>query len=729
MNTLSQPARLGILGLYVAGLLFASRLALGAWLPPTSEKGLWFYSGLAAILLGSLLVTPFYTKPADAISYAVTALVALLAVREFASAATGVTARLLWTPTVVYVLCVLVFGIVAIAVKDSPRTFLQHASASLAFLADQFGAPRVLFSVLFLYAVVAYHSQSTRELFWIGLAWALLIAMRPLEAGANAISRLASIWWPTEAASTAGEIVGHETPGLVLIREDAGVEHAFGSLLVVPGDDGKAAAALVLDHVGFAEGRWLRAVQLNTPTEIADTFPPDSALQRQGQQIALTLSPQASMATIMDEVWTERSRMVGLVAPDSDISHLWVELVRTDLDLAEGRLLEVRIRERKALYQIINGLTREEIVEQKNRRGFVRAAARKIGSWDSSTARFDVVRWMPLPNSPVFLLQSAPPSEARHAIGYLPNTSYPVTVDMPPLVTHNTAILGILGAGKTYLALELIERMLASNVKVICLDLTNQYSVQLQPYYDQAQEEQVLNRLRSAGPPGKTNVQLNVEEGGSIEKFKTELRRETDQFLDAATSQKLRIINPADFEVWRQDSKPYNNRASMAMLTIAEVTRLITEVALEALQGKGLSDEPRCCLVFEEAHSLIREWNAVASEGDRTATNGTAKAILQGRKYGLGCMIVTQRTANVTKSILNQCNTVFALRVFDATGMEFLSNYIGSDYTSVLSALEERHAVAFGRGVSCRDPIIVRLNDREAFIRAFRTLPNEGASQ
>lgn len=711
-----------ILGLYVAGLLLASKLALNTWLPPTSEKGLWFYSGLAAILLGSLLVTPFYTKPADAISYSVTALVALLAVREFPSAANSVTALLLWSPTLAYVLCVLLFGIVAIAVKDSPRIFLQHTSASLALLADQLGAPRVLFSVLFLYAVVAYHSQSTRELFWIGFAWAFLIAIRPLEATANAMNRLFSIWWPSERTSKVGEVMGHETPGLVLIREDPGVQCVFGSLLVVFGDDGRAGAALGLDHVGFAEGRWLRVIQLDTPSEISETFPPRSAFEQQGQQIALTLPSQARTAAFADEVWAERARLIGLVAPDSDISHLWVELVRTDLDLAEGMLMEVRIGGRKTLYQIINGLTHEEIVQQKNRHGFVRANARKIGCWNPSAARFDIVRWVPLPNSPVFLLQSMSAPDARDAIGCLPNTSYPVAVDIAPLVTHNTAILGVLGVGKTYLALELIERMLAKHVKVICLDLTGQYSIQLQLHYDLTHEAPVLDRLRSVGPPGKTNVQLNVEEGGSIEVFKDELRRETAHFLDPATSQKLRIINPADFEVWRQDSRPYNNRASMAMLTIAEVTRLITEVTLEVLQTRGLSDEARCCLVFEEAHSLIPEWNAVASEGDRTATNGTAKAILQGRKYGLGCLIITQRTANVTKSILNQCNTVFALRVFDATGMEFLSNYIGADYTSVLSGLEDRYAVAFGRGVSSQDPIIVKLNERDAFIRAFRTL-------
>lgn len=46
--------------------------------------------------------------------------------------------------------------------------------------------------------------------------------------------------------------------------------------------------------------------------------------------------------------------------------------------------------------------------------------------------------------------------------------------------------------------------------------------------------------------------------------------------------------------------------------------------------------------------------------------------------YGFGCLLVNQRTANVAKTILNQCNTVFAMRTFDDTGKAFLANYLGS---------------------------------------------------
>ncbi|MBU1776540.1 MAG: hypothetical protein KJ899_07855 [Gammaproteobacteria bacterium] len=60
------------------------------------------------------------------------------------------------------------------------------------------------------------------------------------------------------------------------------------------------------------------------------------------------------------------------------------------------------------------------------------------------------------------------------------------------------------------------------------------------------------------------------------------------------------------------------------------------------------------------------------------------------------------------------------MRTFDETGKEFLSNYIGRDYASTLSSLAERHAVVFGKASSCENPILIRLNDRDKFIQAFR---------
>jgi hypothetical protein len=60
---------------------------------------------------------------------------------------------------------------------------------------------------------------------------------------------------------------------------------------------------------------------------------------------------------------------------------------------------------------------------------------------------------------------------------------------------------------------------------------------------------------------------------------------------------------------------------------------------------------------------------------------------------------------------------VFALRSYDATGIAFLSNYLGDSYSRLLSSLPQYHAVAFGAGISCDAPVIVQLNDPEEFQR------------
>ncbi len=158
----------------------------------------------------------------------------------------------------------------------------------------------------------------------------------------------------------------------------------------------------------------------------------------------------------------------------------------------------------------------------------------------------------------------------------------------------------------------------------------------------------------------------------------------------------------------------------MATLTPTEITAIISDAALTVCQDLGMIDRARVCLVYEEAHSLVPEWNSVVADGDKAATARSARAILQGRKYGLGCLLITQRTANVTKTILNQCNTIFTMRTFDDTGKAFLSNYIGRDYASVLPSLEAQHAVVFGKASSCENPVLVRLNNRQAVIAVFR---------
>ena len=214
-SSIGQRGRLFILIVYLVGLFVASWAASGNWIPPTSERGIWFYSALAALLLGSLLVTPFFTKPADAIAYAVAAAVALLAVNPWASATSIGFDRFTWSAALLYVLVVLAAAVFAIALKDSARPLVQKAARSGLLLADAAGSPRAIFSVVFFFALITYHRTVPHEYLIISLAWALFVGLRPLEAVANFWRRWRMLWVTKQGLARLGEVVGHEAPGLV----------------------------------------------------------------------------------------------------------------------------------------------------------------------------------------------------------------------------------------------------------------------------------------------------------------------------------------------------------------------------------------------------------------------------------------------------------------------------------------------------------------------------------
>src|SRR3972149_93211 len=238
-SSIGQRARLIILIVYLIGLSIASWGALGTWIPPPTERGIWFYAALAALLLGSLLVTPFFTKPADAISYAVAGAVALLTVNPWASATSIGFDRFTWSAALLYVLVVLAASVLAIALKDSSRPLVQKAARSGLLLADAAGSPRAIFSVVFFFALITYHRAVPQEYLIISLAWALFVGLRPLEAVANFWRRWRTLWVTQQNLARLGEVVGHEAPGLVLIREDPDSSARFGDTVFARTESGK----------------------------------------------------------------------------------------------------------------------------------------------------------------------------------------------------------------------------------------------------------------------------------------------------------------------------------------------------------------------------------------------------------------------------------------------------------------------------------------------------------
>lgn len=715
---IEQRARIGVLVIYTCILFIANYIAFHQVLPPNGSKGLWFYSGFASILLGNLLVTPFFTKPVDAISYSVVAIIAMYSVLNWAE--WQLFEKILFIVALCFFFFVLLISFISIILKDSANNRLQNWSSIFKILSDYLGNQGVIFSTIILFSLSVFHRDSSIETFIITLAWVFMVIIKPDELFFKVYYKIVTVIGNSDSTYAIGDIAAYQTPGIVLVRQRGSENIYFGTPLVFKDSRAPIKMGIALDYVGRDESLLVRATIFDPPAKVFDKvndicklIPDDTVTKCTDILNNLDIAKELP---ILDRI----SEFVGIVATDSSIEHLYFEVI-IERDLEEGKLVEVIIKNKHVLYQVIDGLTKEEIVYQKNTFGYAKAKAQKIGVWDHSKKRFIPAKWIPSINTPVFLKSESVYTPEINTIGHFPGSNYIVNIkNVNHLVTHNTAILGILGVGKSMLSIELVERMIAEGIKVICIDLTNQYQIELAELYDVETANKAKASLQKIGVKGKTAYKQNVEEGGSINEFSATMKKILKFYLDPENPRMLLIFNPSEFEVWRQDSKLFNNTASMVSLTPTEITQIITESVLEIVQDFGMTENARVCLVYEEAHSLVPEWNSVVSDGDKSATNGTARAILQGRKYGLGCLLITQRTANVTKTILNQCNTIFAMRTFDDTGKDFLANYIGNDYASILSSLEERHAVFFGKASSCENPVLIRLNDRNQFLEVFR---------
>lgn len=700
----------------------------------SSDNIVWFFSGALMIVMGSYIVEPLFTKPSDAIANSTSVLVALLGISN--------KSAFFWYEGIFfYALAVLVLSILCITLKDYDSPRLKKASKLCYWLVETVGSSKWMFSTIYLAASYSYFSSDTASFVIVIALWVIVIFFDVIGWVVKKFSKL-SRFWDKKVGDEIGTAIGCENPFLYKVEMNPTQNHRdgdiqYGHLVAIETSQNIGSIGMVINKKHLISKKWLSVylfrdendnpikLDLRSRKLVSETksiFTQNNAVFK----IDLNSVPEEERALISgNALYQKRKEFVGYVSTGSNINTINFSVIRegqaSDQQISEGAVLVTNIHSRETLYQVINGNTKEEHLENFDTYGYVIGIARKLGTYDKSLKTLDVSKWMPTIYSPIFFAPGTGVKDearrremAKNSIGHLPDTDFEIPItDIDAIVTHNTAILGILGIGKSCLAFELIKRVSENETKVFCIDITNQYYSEtgLFQYVDRDLisfdlTDEVRKTLKISKDDRARVVEGNPQNSGNIQDYIKSLDEDIKAFIEGDS--KIKIFNPDLHPVSK--GVAYKN-TSLEDLTIAEKTRTISERIFKYAMTKGTSEKAKYALVFEEAHSLVPEWNSVANEGDRNATNGTAKVILQGRKYGLGSIVVTQRTANVSKSILNQCNTIFAMRVFDDTGKSFLSNYIGDDYADTLPTLEERHAIAIGKGLRLKQPIILRLND------------------
>jgi len=137
--------------------------------------------------------------------------------------------------------------------------------------------------------------------------------------------------------------------------------------------------------------------------------------------------------------------------------------------------------------------------------------------------------------------------------------------------------------------------------------------------------------------------------------------------------------------------------AEAADAAIGVVLNLLFEVSLRSERdGPGIGRPSPVLVVLEEAHRYLGEG---ASALTRDSGNRIAR---EGRKYGIGLLLVTQRPTELPKTALAQCGTIIALRLSNSDDQGTIKSALPdavAGLAAVLPSLRTHEAIISGEAV------------------------------
>lgn len=659
----------------------------GSAIPTDPKNGLIFQNALLLIVLGSALLEYKFTKPADSAINGLLGCITLITVYRLAPTVG-------WWLVFAYCLVVFLLATVCVAVSSGPAVggWREKVAGVTYRPSVVFGKARVLFSIVFLAAVFWFYGMRSPQTAALVLFWGIFVAIWPLG-----VPEFLSALRPRDTATTeaVGRVVRTDWPNVVRVALDPGATWSRRSPKVLQQSDGRQCYVVPLYHQVQEDavlGTGLCVGEVEEP--LAKLTP--GAVYNAG---ATGLTPEQMLGG------EATSKLIGFVDVDSSIGRIRFETWEPDM-CKEGLLVWCKLGDKKVHYQITEGQTKEEGLE-KDRHGYQVAIASQLGEYDPAQG-FVKYPWLPRMNTPVFAEPEEYgedinlPDDRDFVFGNIPGSRIKMSGPFADILDYHTAILGVTGSGKTELAFEMLRHAVNQGTKVVCIDLTAKYEGRLSDLKpaDLSISGELSGDLGAKLTDVETGKYGAADEKKALNEFSAKLREDISASIGAFI-----------------ESKDEGQR--LGIITLNEIsntkaTIFITEIYLTCLlnYAKEHPDTcPRILLVVEEAHTVMPETSTMGL-GDYDSRGLVAKIAqiaLQGRKYGVGLLVIAQRTATVSKSVLTQCNTLIAFSCFDDTSLGFFKNFFGEAHTAAIPNLPFLNVVAFGKGVRSQRPVIVEI--------------------
>lgn len=675
--------RLSFLGISFITLVVLGRLLLGNF--DFILNQFWFTSGLLLLILLSLIDQPHFSKDSNIFVNAITAGISLLIVQE----SNRDFIYYLFLSLIIY-LIISSYSLLWLRQKSlgQENKFIRL----LTRINREIGKPETLFSSFFIWGVYKQFGTGTNEFNGLLLFWAIFIVLN-IPSIAKTIEDLFQIGKDKTNKLALGQIFGVQSKNTFLVKLYDSKERIvntriFDFVEFKYSADKKIRKGLLLDTYLLNQEQWVKVL---SNKEIEKIFT-DNIHSNHKSDVVYRINniPETDYL----------NRFIGIVTENSTIGKIKF-IYNSKIKITEGQLLEVSSQDQVVLYQIVEGTTKIEQLEHKNETGQIIGEAIQLGTWSNEFSRFEQYGWVPEINTPIYLSSEITPvetTENEYIIGNIPNTNYPVVLNKETAITHHTAILGVTGSGKSVFTRNLINELATDTTKIIVIDLTGEYKDKVEGINQIISDENAKKAFDA--------IELLSKEKAKFQnQWNHELIEEQEKIIKSEFYNSIKNFLEGDEQKAIFELADISNNSNVLDYTKWFFWSIFKTAKTKQSFGK------RVCVVLEEAHTIIPELNSmgVSDFASKASVNTISQIALQGRKYNIGFIVIAQRTANVSKTVLTQCNSIISFQELDKTSSDFLSNYIGQEFVKILPSLKFRHAIAVGKAFKSNVPMIFKV--------------------
>lgn len=298
-----------------------------------------------------------------------------------------------------------------------------------------------------------------------------------------------------------------------------------------------------------------------------------------------------------------------------------------------------------------------------------------------------------------------------------------VFLDINKLLSRHISIIAKSGSGKSYTVGVLLEELLEKNIPVLVIDPHGEYSSLKFPNEDKKDIERMstfdikpkgyLKQVVEFSPDLSSNpmavpLKLDVKNLNSRELINLLPAKLSNTQLGVLYSTLKNVDRKIDLNELMYQLELEENPSKWTLISIIEYlikldlfsstpTNLFEVIApnrLSIVNLKGIQQDvaevivykllsdlfmqrkkgniPPFFLVLEEAHNFVPERNF----GEAKSSEVIRSIFSEGRKFGVGACLITQRPSRVDKNALSQCNCQIILKVTNPNDIKTISSSV-----------------------------------------------------